>query len=735
MLSNILPKKKGRLARALTPAPNANYSDDKTAEWIEQARDIIHRPNRSFIRVVESRPTAPTGIVAALQKRFPFLPFDNTVHRRQLAEMLPPEERQRLEVSRRERNRAVVISFVSLCLATAGHALYWPIGLLSIPGVIFVPMPVFKRAYSLLKAGKVGVPTIFTITAVGAVVCGYFWVASFAIFIFSLAYKYIISMTEETRYNLVNIFQDVPDFVWALVDGVEVKTPIADVKVGQIVVINAGEAIPVDGIITEGTATVDQKFLTGEAKPAEKGPGDSVFAATVMLSGRIYVEVEQAGHDTTVARIGQILNNTVDYKSSVQLRAATLADKTVWPMLIAGALTLPFFGPMTALTVISTHFRYKLSFIVPVSLMNFLNMASQRGILIKDGRSLDLLSQVDTVVFDKTGTLTEEQPFVGRVYACDAYDENQVLTYAAAAEYKQTHPIARAILDEAKARELDIPSVSQADYKISYGLTVNIEDKLVQVGSYRFMEMSELCMPAQLTQAQTNCHEQGHSLVLVAVDEVVIGAIELEPTIRAEAKQIITNLKQRHNIKHMYIISGDHETPTRKLAQAVGIPNYFAETLPEAKADIIERLIDEGRFVCYIGDGINDSIALRKSQVSVSMRGASTVAIDTAQIIMMHGNLAELVTMFDYAREFYINTNVSFGIVLVPMFIGLGGVFFLGFGLFHTRILGVSSLLLGIGNSMVPAIRHGLKAKNTQALLSNGTTADLPEAVSTPAST
>ncbi|MGH8549752.1 MAG: HAD-IC family P-type ATPase, partial [Methylococcales bacterium] len=343
---------------------------------------------------------------------------------------------------------------------------------------------------------------------------------------------------------------------------------------------------------------------------------------------------------------------------------------------------------------------------VPLSLMNFLNLASQKGILIKDGRSLDLLSRIDTLVFDKTGTLTQEQPKVGPVHVCAGTEEDQLLRYAAAAEVKQTHPIANAILEEARKRRLSIPHMDATEYKVGYGISVKIEDRLVQVGSSRYMEVSGLTIPPALQRIQEDCHAQGHSLVMVAVDQAVGGAIELLPTVRPEAEGIIGDLRRRGNIKATYVISGDHEAPTKKLAEALGIDHYFAETLPEQKAAIIQQLTDEGRSVCYVGDGINDAIALKKSHVSVSLRGASTVAVDTAQIIMMNGDLSGLVSIFDFAQDFRSNTNITFALVLVPSIIGIGGAFFLGYGMLHTTFLNLAGLLAGLSNSLVPLMKY-----------------------------
>ncbi len=624
---------------------------------------------------------------------------------KQLDIILSDEEKQRRREQQKKINRDLVIALVSLGFASAGR-LFWPLKLLSLPAIIYLPMPIYKSAYQLLKEGKVGVPTLFTIAAVGATAFGYFWISSLGVLLFGLAFKFSSQVTEDSRNRLINVFRQSPKSAWVLVDGLEVQTPFEVLEVGQIVVVNAGETIPVDGTITRGMATVDQHILTGESRPVEKEPGEQVYAATLVLSGRIYIEAEKAGDETTVAQIGQMLNNTIEYKATIQLRAQTLADRTVPPTLLAGAVALPILGPMGALTVIDAHFKNKMNILVPLSLMNFLNLASQQAILIKDGRSLDLLSQIDTIVFDKTGTLTEQQLQVGTIHTCADVEEHQLLLYAAAAEEKQTHPIAKAILEEAHKRQLRCPPIDAAEYQVGYGITVKIDDRLVQVGSNRYMEVSGLSIPPTLEHIQEICHVQGHSLVMVAIDKTVGGAIELLPTVRPEAKDIFSELRRRPNIKATYIISGDHEAPTKQLAEELGVDNWFAETLPEQKADIIQQLNDAGRYVCYVGDGINDAIALKKSHVSISLRGASTVAVDTAQIIMMNGNLRGLVSIFDLARDFRTNTNITFAMVLVPSIIGIGGAFFLGYGLLHTTLLNLAGLFGGIANSMVPLIKY-----------------------------
>jgi Cu2+-exporting ATPase len=434
-----------------------------------------------------------------------------------------------------------------------------------------------------------------------------------------------------------------------------------------------------------------------------------VFASTVVLSGKILVKVEKTGQDSTVAKITHILNTTVDFKSTIELRADTLSRQLVNPVLIASGVALPILGFNGALAVVNAHPKNRMMGIAPISILNYFKLASRQGILIKDGRSLELLNFVNTIVFDKTGTLTEEQPHIGDIHCYSDYTENDILVYASAAEYKQKHPLAKAILQEAEKRQLSIPSIKDSEYKLGYGLIVNVAGQIIHVGSERFMEVENILIPSALKKQQKRSQEEGYSLVVVAVDNGIVGAIELLPTVRPEAKAVINRLKQRPNIKATYIISGDNEIPTKKLAKALGIDHYFAETLPQDKASLIEQLQQEGRFICYIGDGINDSIAMKKSHVSVSLRGASTIATDTAQIVLMDNGINHLDLLFDLAVDFNTNMNRTFALVIIPAIIGVSGTFLFGFGVASTIALNMVSIVLALGNTMTPLLKQPKK--------------------------
>jgi Cu2+-exporting ATPase len=616
---------------------------------------------------------------------------------------------------KKQNQREIVSALIAMGLSLAGLWLYRPLAFFSIPILVYANKQWNQMTYKLIKQGKTGIETLISVSVVGCIIMGQFFLASLITLIAGLALKLTMLVTQDSRQQLISAFEQHPEFVWLIVKGVEIRIPFNELQRGDIVVICTGEMIPADGTVIEGMASVDQHILTGEARPIEKEASDVVFASTVVLSGKILVNVEKTGQESTVAKITHILNTTVDFKSTTQLRAETISKQLVNPTLIASCVALPILGFNGALAIIVAHPKNKMMGIAPISILNYFKLASNQGILIKDGRSLELLNQVDTIVFDKTGTLTEEQPHIGTIHCYSDYTDNDILFYAAAAEYKQKHPLAKAILQEAKNRQLNIPLLEDSEYKLGYGLIVKIAGQSVHVGSERFMNVEKITIPSTLKKQQKLSQKEGYSLVIVAIDKKIVGAIELLPTVRPEAKAVIRQLKQRPNIKATYIISGDNEIPTQKLAQTLGIDHYFAETLPEDKANIIEQLQQEGHFICYIGDGINDSIAMKKSHVSVSLRGASTIATDTAQIVLMDNGINHLDLLFELAKDFNANMNTMFAIVIVPAIIGVTGAFLLGFGIVQTVILNTISVVLALGNAMTPLLKQPGKQLKSEA--------------------
>jgi Cu2+-exporting ATPase len=592
----------------------------------------------------------------------------------------------------------------------------------------YTSIPTFKSAREVLVEEKrLGVDVLDAIVVVGclgtmaifpgAVLC---WCLSFG--------RVLVKRTQDnSKKMLLNAFGKQPRFVWLYRDGREVQVSLDKLVQGDTIVVHTGEVVPVDGIVVEGMAVIDQHALTGESTPAEKGVGDKVFASTVMVAGKVLVSVERSGSETASSKIAQILNDTAGYKMTSQHKGERLADKAVIPTLAVGSLGLATMGPGGAVAVLNSDFGTGIRMAAPLAMLSSLALCASKGVLVKDGRALELMNEIDTVLFDKTGTLTRERPEVGRVIPTDGFSDRQVLLYAAAAEHKFHHPIALAILHKAEELGLDLPPTDETQYKVGYGITVGVEGRTVRVGSKRFMEMEGLDLTDAVRGALEEAHREGYTMVMVAVDGRLAGAVELRASVRPEVREIVRGLRKR-GVKHIAIISGDHEAPTHKLAHELGMDRYFAQVLPADKADYVEKLQKEGRKVCFVGDGINDSIALKKANVSISLRGASSIATDTAHIVFLEEGLAKLCELKDIARELDRNVRRSWSLILAPNIACIGGVFTLGFGIMTSVITNNVAALAALGNGLLPLRkvaqveaerRHKLEMRRAYALERN----------------
>lgn len=349
----------------------------------------------------------------------------------------------------------------------------------------------------------------------------------------------------------------------------------------------------------------------------------------------------------------------------------------------------------------------------PLMILNYLRVASGKGILVKDGRALDALQQVDTIVFDKTGTLTEEVPTVRNIMTCQEFTSAQVLQYAASAEQRQTHPVALAISENARQAAIELLEVKHTDYAIGHGLEVELnlpenETLTLLVGSHRLMSNHAFEIPENIQQLQNSADKTGHSVIYVGVKgQGIAGAIELKPTLREQTKETIQTLKKSG--VDIYIISGDRKQPTAYMANDLGIDHYFAETLPEDKAKHVKRLQEAGRKVCFVGDGINDSVALQAADVSVSLHGAATIAQDTADIVLMKPDLLLIPEILTIAGKLNKRMHGSEVLNNASGAACISGVIFFGMGLGGATLLYSGGLLINIGNAMMPLFKETKK--------------------------
>ena len=694
------------------------YSDKKRERdfpWTVAAERMARKSARQ--RGVIKRVTSSIKRVQAKSVAFSqeiITPFVSDTRQQQLEEVTIRNVAHEMQKEKAAK-RNMAISGFSLLMVSGGALFYPPLYVPGVIGTVVAYRSFLKGAIAALKERRINADVVTSIVFISAMAMQYFFLMALALTYGDIARWMIMKTSKHSRSSLVNLFGEAPRSVWVVVDGTEVEIPFDQLQIGDQVVIMAGQMIPVDGTISAGIASIDQHKLTGEGQPAEKSIGEPVFASTVVLSGKITVQVDKTGQDTVATHIGEMLSATADFNLSIKSRVESFVDQVVPRLLMVSAASLPWLGLDGASAILWSCPGYRMLVLGPMGMLNYLHLYSRQGILIKDGRSMEVLKEIDTIVFDKTGTLTEEIPQVSQVFSCrNDLSQDKVLTYAAAAEYRQTHPIARAILQAADIRQLEVPQIDDAHYEVGYGVKVNLNESawMIRVGSERFMQMCGITIPAEVKKEQARCHAEGYSLVYVAIDEQLGGAIELRPTIRAEIKEVVRFLREKG--KTLYIISGDHEAPTRRLAQELGIDHYFANTLPENKAIIVRRLQEEGRSVCFIGDGINDAIALKQAHVSISLRGATTIATDTAQIVLMDGSLKRLPYVFELAEEFNQTLNSSFIMTVIPDMISIAGVFLFHWGLFTVVIFRLSWWPPLLANVMLPLYKHRGRTVNSK---------------------
>lgn len=589
----------------------------------------------------------------------------------------------------------------------------------------------YEAWHSITVERKPRIVVVDAITMVCSLVSGWFFI-NVTLYWFYRLFNYIALRTEDhSRSKLIDVYARQPRVVWGLVGGVETELAFESLQAGDLIVLRAGDLVPVDGEIVEGSASVDQHILTGESQLAEKAPGDAIFASTIVVSGRLVVRSRETGAATMAAQVGAALNATNSYAATVEARGMALADKATIPSLLVGAAALAVQGPGAGLAALAADFGSGMRVLGPVAVLKHLQSGAQSGLYIKDGRSLELLRSVDTIVFDKTGTLTLPQPLLMRTHGWGE-DPARVLALAAAAEMRLTHPIARAIVAAAQDAGLAIPAADQNSYDIGFGVRVDLPDGVVRVGSLRYLEAEHITADAEARSAEEAAHAIGHSFVFVALDERLIGAVELQPQLKPGAESTIRQLKAMG--LGVVILSGDHAVPTRALAERLGVDRHFAGVLPQGKAEIVRGLQAEGHSVCFVGDGINDSIALKAAQVSVSFHGASTIATDAAQVVMIEESLETLLLLFELSRSLDANMQLSYRISMVSTGAVIGATILFGAGLAGAVVVANIARVTGLINAMrMPDTHREGVASPTPDSAAEPAHAPSPRALSAPA--
>jgi P-type Cu+ transporter len=454
-------------------------------------------------------------------------------------------------------------------------------------------------------------------------------------------------------------------------DGQEVEVPVAELQLGDVMVVRPGAKVPTDGEIVEGSSHLDESIATGESIPVEKGPGDPVIGATMNKEGMLKVRATRVGADTFLSQVIRLVEEAQGSKVPIQEFAdritgyfvpavilISLASLIAWlvfadelrPILTWGATFLPWVDPtatpiilalLAGIAVLVIACPCALGLATPTAIMVSSGLGAERGILIRSGEAIQTLKDIKVIVFDKTGTITAGKPALTDVAAAEGFDEDVVLKAAASVEAGSEHPLGQAIVTAARERGLEVPKVEAFKAITARGVEGKVAGEHVRVGSRRLLADKDIAL-GRLDEQLTTFETQGKTAMLVAIGSRAAGIVAVADTIKEDSKAAIAALHELGIVTAM--ITGDNERTARYVAAQVGIDEVLAGVLPEGKVDEIRRLQDKyGQKVAMVGDGINDAPALKQANVGIAIGAGADVAIEAADVTLVSGELPKVV--------------------------------------------------------------------------------------------
>ena len=435
--------------------------------------------------------------------------------------------------------------------------------------------------------------------------------------------------------------------VWLKKDGQEILVPSEKIVAGDEIVVHMGNLIPFDGEVSNGEGMVNQASLTGESVPVRRTLGSVVYAGTVLEEGELTILVKQTGGSSRYEKITAMIEESEKLKSGLESKAEHLADRLVPYSLGGTALTYLLTRNATkALSILMVDFSCALKLAMPISVLSAIREANQHKITVKGGKFLEAVAEADTIVFDKTGTLTKAQPTVAEVVSfSETKSPDELLRIAACLEEHFPHSMAKAVVDAAREKYLDHEEMhSKVEYIVAHGISTTINGKKAIIGSYHFVfEDENSIIPEGMEEKFRHLPEE-YSHLYLALEGVLAAVICIEDPLRPGAAEIIRQLKKT-GLKKIVMMTGDSERTAKAIAKKVGVDEYYAEVLPEDKANFVEKEKVEGRKVIMIGDGINDSPALSAADVGIAISEGAEIAREIADITVAADDLAEILVL------------------------------------------------------------------------------------------
>ena len=504
-----------------------------------------------------------------------------------------------------------------------------------------------------------------TIAILAALAIGQFFTA-LVIVLFVLIAEVLEGLTvRRGRTAIRDLLNLLPSEVTVRRNGRTAQLNTGSINIGELIEVNPGGRIPVDGDVVSGNSFVDQSTITGESLPVEKVPGTSVYAGTVNQSGALEVRVTRIGRDTAFGRILNAVEEAEKSRAPIQKTADRFAGYLVWFAIGCAILTFIITRNLTStISVIIVAGACGIAAGTPLAILGGSGRSAREGTIIKGGLYLELLSSVDTVVFDKTGTLTFGNPEVTSIIAAHGHTEREVLQIASIAEQRSEHPLGKAILKKAVETQLTVSPPEDFKYIPGKGIHCSLDHREILVGNRAFLQDSKI----SLNGAGVNADRS--SEILVACNGAYFGAIGIADTVRPEAKKAVSALHEMG--LRTVLLTGDAKSAAESIAKEVGIDVIHAEVLPDQKREVIKQLVDCGRKVAMVGDGINDAPALMQATVGIAMGSGTEVARESANIMLIGNDLLRLVDTIKVSRRCHRIIMQNFGGTLAVDGIGVG---------------------------------------------------------------
>ncbi len=584
-----------------------------------------------------------------------------------------------LKNSGREMNQYYWDKLVNRVILHYGTKLFLPISVRDVIATVKSVKYVCEGVRTLLK-GKIEVPVLDG-TAIGvSVFRGDYSTASSVMFLLGIGeileeWTHKKSVEDLARSMSLNISK-----VWLIREGKEEFTELTAVNSGDRVVVHMGNVIPFDGDVVAGEAMVNQSSLTGESNPVRKIEGGYAYAGTVVEEGEITICVKEVNGSSKYEKIMTMIEESEKLKSSLEGRAAHLADRLV-PYTFAGTglVWLLTRNTTRALSVLMVDFSCALKLAMPLTVLSAIREASTYDITVKGGKYLEAMAEADTIVFDKTGTLTKAQPTVVDVVSFNGQSPDELLRIAACLEEHFPHSMAKAVVEKAVERNLVHEELhSKVEYIVAHGIYSTIEGKDVVIGSHHFVFEDEHAVIPEGKQELFDQLPEQYSHLYMAIDGKLAAVICIEDPLRKEAPEVIRRLKQC-GISKVVMMTGDSDRIASTIAHKVGVDEYYSEVLPEDKAKFVENEKKSGRRVIMIGDGINDSPALSEASVGIAISDGAEIAREIADVTISADDLYEIATLKRLSdamvRRINKNYHMIVGINTGLILLGVAGVF------------------------------------------------------------